>query len=348
MEALVPMKYYIAHTGGPSGIAEYSKNFYNYILKDFGYKSVEPTEILSSGWKRDDEFFIETGAGQYDEIDVLMELLAVGMKNISVTMHDPPFLRFPLYPSRNGIIDKILKGFQVYTPLFSGKKILQSLKNIYVLSDTAKRRLEIDLGLRKVHKIPLILDPSSIVQQDTMHGRDMAFFGFIGKKKGIEYALEMHREVVVHHPEIVLRVLGKAVGKAGERYYNTLRKKFQYNVEWLGFVPHDKIDELFKKTRVSILPFQEYGYMYPTSASILTSMMKGAVVMTTDVNTTSDIIKHGINGLFMSGNLKKDSILVRQVVEDDELYRNLRSASLKQCTENHSPSVVKTIFKKTL
>jgi glycosyltransferase involved in cell wall biosynthesis len=305
-------KYYVCYTNSRSGISRYSEDFYRLILEPLLYEHIQPSvinQIFLEKLSKDTCFHLELGAGQFAERDVLMKLIKCGFVNINVTVHDPPFITFPFYRFKSPILNRLSRGFDWYLNAFGGtKRALAKCNTIFVLSQKGKHIVESRYGLTNIQYIPHIVDPGKVAR-DPLDGStsDVLFFGFIGPKKGLDYALRLHAEIQKDLPGIRLHVIGEAIGSKATKYFEFLKNKYDSNVIYHGFVNESDLDGIFNQVAHVFLPFQEYGYICPVSGSVLYALRRGRVVWTNSVNAIGELVISEQNGMFFSSNLEVDS-----------------------------------------
>src|SRR5882672_3166454 len=177
-----PKYYYISHLQGSSGICKYSQDFYRLVLKDMGYIFMDSAQdiihILSTISSKD-HVHIELGIFQEKEQEILFTMLRANYRNVSVTLHDPPLLKYPLYTFKNRFLHNVSKFYDVYINRFRWEKpFLQKIKAVYVLSRKGRQVLEDKYGTRNVHYLPHVVDPAEIVREERGNN-NFIFFGFI-------------------------------------------------------------------------------------------------------------------------------------------------------------------------
>ena len=333
---------------GNSGIAKYSRDFYRLILKDKGYVFIDsannPSAVLSMVSSRD-HVHIELGIFQKNEIEILFRMLRSNYKNVAVTLHDAPLIKYPYHEFKNSFLNNLSKFYDIYVNGFgSVSPYVKKIKLIYVLSkrglEAVKRKYKVD----NIHYLPHVVDPDEIVVKEKISNHNFLYFGFIGRNKGLEYSLRLHQEMLSVYPEIMFYVVGKPLGKE-KQFYDSLRDKYKKNVVYLGFIPEDQLQEIFDQTTFALLPFRKYKFFWPFSGSILYSMKKGKIVLTKNVNTVPEIIKNGKTGFYLSGKLRNDREIMTRIIEDAPLLYSVKDEGYKYLLQNHSVDIVKQMIK---
>lgn len=332
---------------GSSGICKYSKDFYDNVLKDQGYIFMDSAESLIdilSAISSKDHIHIELGIFQEKEIEILFTMLKANYRNISVTLHDPPLLRFPYYRFSNPFLNKIAKFYDIYINHFrASRPWLNKIKYIYVLSLAGQQLLREKYKIAHAHYLPHIVDPKEI-EKGRVTNRNFIFFGFIGRNKGIEYALRLHQQLLVEQPGSHFYIIGEALGREKE-FFAYLQAKYQKNVHYFGYVEEGALQEVFRQAGCALLLFRDYKFFQPFSGSILYSLKLGKITFTNKVNAIPEIIKSGKTGFFLTGNLKKDLVMIKEVFQDPALLESMQKEIQNYLLSHHSPAEVRKHLK---
>jgi glycosyltransferase involved in cell wall biosynthesis len=329
-------KFHICNTASRSGIASYAEDFFRIILGPGGFERLSP-ESVSREWmatlSEDSVFHVETGAGQFAERDVLIELVEQGFKNIDVTIHDPPWITFPFYRSSYPLISQVSKAFDWYfNTAGSIGRLLRRCRTVFVLSRRGKDLLEARHGLSNVCHIPFVIDPNSIwVTPPERECKHILYFGFVGPNKGLDYALALHDEVRRYRPGIKMFVIGEAMNPKALNYFESLKTKYRRGVSYLGFVPRSDLDAIFSSVAHVFLPFREYKYYCPCSASLLAALSRGRIVWTNPVNAVDEIVQDRINGRYLTGDTSKDAAEFLAMTDRPEDVRRVSLGALATC-----------------
>lgn len=327
------MKYYICEIRSKSGIAHYAEDFYRCVMEKKGYILISPTIVTPhflDGCGGETKFFIELGARQYAEKKALLLIQKKGFLNVGVTLHDPPFLTFPFFAFKCRLLNKISRGFDWYFNTFGvARSVLRKCEVIYVLSRCGEKLLLSRHGGLNVKYMPHLIPPDKIYPEPlTGAEKNIMFFGFIGKGKGLDYALELHFEIMKHYPDVKLHVVGEAVDYSGTEYLNDLRRRYKDNVYYHGYVSEDRLDELFVNVAHVFLPFYEYKYVSPVSGSVINSLRRGRIVWTNPVNSVAELVRDGENGVFFSNNFDDNLCLFNELYKRPELMTAISRQAL--------------------
>lgn len=323
--------FHICETNSNSGIARYARDFHDLVLGPLGYELISPSKITSE-WiaqqPADTRWHFQLGAMQFEERKALTRLCKNSERLVDATLHDPPFLTFPYFPFSSPLLMNLSRGFDWYLRSFGlQKRALQRLNKVFVL--TGKGRIAIEqVRVNGVHQIPHIVSPDSIWQAVKTSGNNIVYFGFIGRAKGLDYALMLHERILQLMPEVKMHVVGKATGPSERAFLQSLKQRFHRHVTYHGFVAEDVLDELFSDARHVFLPFQPYSYFYPASGSVINGLKRGRIVWSTPVNSVSELIKDGVNGLFLTGNIETDCAKFLDISSDTTICERISNEAL--------------------
>jgi glycosyltransferase involved in cell wall biosynthesis len=339
-------KYYISSKAGLSGICSYSRDFYELVLKEKNYVYVDSIETLTTILTKitsQDHVHIEIGIFQKKEIEILLAMLDANYKNVSVTLHDPPLLKYPFYEFNNSFINKISKFYDIYVNRFGSSRVyLNKIKTIYVLSYKGLEAVKSKYRIKHVYFLPHIIDEKD-VKRSNVNNNNIIYLGFIGRNKGIEYSLQLHRHLLIQYPEIKFYIIGKALGKE-KQFYDSLKEKYRQNVIYLGYVPDEKLVEIFDKVTFSFMLFKNYRFFTPFSGSILYLLKKGKILFTNNVNAVPEVIKNGINGFYLSGDLTKDAETVSYIFDNKHMLNEVKNEVYNYLMLNHTANTVSKKF----
>jgi glycosyltransferase involved in cell wall biosynthesis len=339
--------YYLSSRNGISGISKYSSDFYNLVLKERGYVFIDSGDSISSiltAIASRDHVHIEIGIFQKKEIELLFLMLKANYRHVSVTLHDAPLIKYPFYEFKNSLLNKLSKFYDLF-----GKQrttlntYVEKIESIYVLSrkgaDLVKKRYHV----QQVYYLPHIIDTTEI-ENNQIQNKNFIYFGFIGRKKGLEYSLQLHEQILTRHPDIHFYVVGMPLGKE-KIFYDYLKRRYKKNVHYVGYVHEQLVGEIFNQATFAIIPFKNYRFFYPFSGSILYSLKKGKIVLTNKVNAIPEIIENGERGFYLSGNLKKDVAAITGIFDNTCLLEKIRNNVYEYLLTNHSSGEVKKQFK---
>lgn len=344
-------KYYIANFESTSGISHYSKIFYERVLSKLGYIHINSQlKDCLKNIEYNDIIHLEIGVKTFNEIEILNNLITKNVKNISVTLHDPPFIDYPYFKSSIKVVNIFFKIVHVYLKNFGLNRFqYKSIKKIFVLSNSAKEILQNKYKLDNIYTIPFIIEPINKnkfinVENFSSYSQNFIFFGFIDKRKGLHYALNIHSNLLSKYPNSLFYIIGKPAGKKSEKYLNTLKKNYTKNTTFLNYLEKNELEKIFEKAKNVILPFKEYKLITPTSGSIINSLCLGKIVFSTNVNAVSELIIDGYNGFILTGNIEEDCKKIQKVIENDYLQKDVLKNSFDFLNNKHSAENVIKLF----
>lgn len=326
-------KYYICETASRSGIARYAEDFYEGVLKEKGYILVSPASISAdflNACPRETRFFVELGSSQYAEKKALLLIQKMRFPRVSVTLHDPPFVNFPFLEVEGRWLNKLSRAVDWYFNTFGmTRAVLEKCETVYVLSRRGRQLLDRRFGGLNVQCIPHIILPDEVYRNPLSGEKNIMSFGFVGKGKGLDYALRFHSLIARRFPNVEMHVVGDAVDASGRLYLESLKQRFKDNVHYHGYVPEERLDELFSGVAHVFLPFNEYKYICPTSGSVVNALRRGRIVWTNPVNSVPELVQDGTNGVFFRKSHEQNLRVFEQFMENPRLVAELSQRILK-------------------
>ncbi len=154
-------------------------------------------------------------------------------------------------------------------------------------------------------------------------GRIALFVGARPERKGLPYLLEAMK--YVRNCRLVVAGL-KA--QDGLKFKNAARKLgIEEKVEFLGFVPHEKLKFLYAASDIFVLP----TFFDPCAVSTLEAMASGCVPVDSVFNGSAELIENGVNGFKVREprNAKEIAGYINLLTEDKNLFRKLQRNAIK-------------------
>jgi glycosyltransferase involved in cell wall biosynthesis len=176
-----------------------------------------------------------------------------------------------------------------------------------------------------IHKLPWYYDAPSPPEQQFVKLRDGITLGYIGRispEKGVHLLFEAISAV---HSNMPIRLL--IAGALDNQYAKALYKRYPnrfggHSIEWLGWLPHDKIGLFFSRIDMLVIPslWPENGPL-----TVLESFYHRCPVIGTDVpSLLRDLIHDGVNGfLFPYGNAQALGQVVQRIAAAPEIIPQL-------------------------
>ncbi|MBC8034705.1 MAG: glycosyltransferase family 4 protein [Chitinophagaceae bacterium] len=340
-------RFYLSSKKGISGICKYSRDFYELVLKERGYVFIDSSDLSSdilSTISSRDHVHIEVGIFQRKEIEILFLMLKANYKNVTITMHDAPLLKYPFYTFKSPLLNGVSKFYEKYaSSMGAAIPYVKKIKAIYALTNKGVDAIKRKYGVDNVYYLPHIVNPAE-TKKSAANNSDFIYFGFIGRNKGIEYSLKLHQQLINKHPDSNFHVVGKPLGKEVQ-FYETLKERYRKNVHFYGYLEEDQLDEVFDRAMFAFIPFNNYRFFWPASGSILYSLKKGKIVITNNVNSISEIIENQRNGFMLSGDTRKDIKNISEIISDKPLLEKVKEDVYDYMMTKHSPEEVKKSFK---
>lgn len=216
---------------------------------------------------------------------IFMILLYTKFKKLKTKIifgvHDPGFLR--TVPQENIFIKKLLLKF--YLPIY--KAILFKVPNIHVLNNSDKKMLKKYGYKGNIYKIPnfLYYKKSDIKIRDNKSKFIVLFGGRLAiYHKGIDLLIEIINKVLDKNRNIRFRVFGS--GEDGQGLIKNLSKKYQENVEYLGFISNKNVERAYENSSLYIMTSRIETFSLVT----LEAQAHGLPVVAFDIKGPNDII----------------------------------------------------------
>jgi len=207
-------------------------------------------------------------------------------------------------------------------------------KGIVAVSEIIRKKYEKRVG-RKIKVIPpLIPFVETKISKDELriqygfNNDDMIILslGSIKKIKGSNILLEAFLNLGKKYiEENNLRLIFVGDGVMRDKLEKKIvENNFDQYVRFLGFVPHEKVPEMYKLADIYVIPSLFEG----KPISLLEAMFNGLAVIGTNVNGISSLIKHNENGfLFEMGDVDDLKNKISVLVDDNALANKLGSSA---------------------
>ena len=326
-----------------SGIASYAQVFFHHVLQARGFEHrsfATPKEFddFIAALDRLPAFHVEVGVGTRTEQAILWRLLKMNAA-VDITLHDPPYVAFPHYNFSSKPLNQLSKAAQLVLPqrLF-GRALLARVRRVYVLSRRGVQQVKELNPTVDVRHIPLV----TLVQPAAARAGPPAllYTGFIGPKKGLDYALALHAGLRAKHPELQMLVTGEPVDALTTTYLARLKERYADGVQYTGYLAKSELAELLSAGHVAILPTHDYRTVCPVSANIMQALAASCVVVTTDANANAELVEPGVNGEFLTFDEKRDTALLQRIIADASLRQQMIDAARERVACHHSPQAV--------
>ena len=152
----------------------------------------------------------------------------------------------------------------------------------------------------------------------------VTYIGKLEKWKGIDALMECFKILKERIKDVEFLVIGEG-SLAGKI------EKSDLPIIVKGYVPHDKMPEIYHKTSVFVSP----SYMEGSPTTCIESLACGVPVVATDVGDTGDIVVDGKTGFLVKpGDAVGMASKVVEIVEDESLRRRMGIEGRKHIEEN--------------
>lgn len=337
---------HIASFGGNSGISRYAVDFFELVLKPRGFVACSPADLDSlDSVSPTTRIHLEIGVNENETTALLYKLLSRRFDNLSITLHDPPFISWPYFKFKNKLLTNLSKTALLYFRNFGlGEKDIERISMVFVLSHQGLNATKIRYPKANALRLPFLAPSCSKPLTTSCFRPNLLFFGFVAKNKGIAYALQLHRELLNRHPEVELFVVGQPIDRAAESYLHSLKSEFSRNVHYMGYVPDSEIERIFSSASIAVMPFEPYRSIVPASASIMDAVRRGQVVCATPVNAVGEFIRHGETGFFLSHDICRDTDLLSELIKTPDRAALISQNAIQHLMDNHCAASVGHAF----
>jgi glycosyltransferase involved in cell wall biosynthesis len=154
--------------------------------------------------------------------------------------------------------------------------------------------------------------------QSDLEGQQIIIVGSLGQRKGTYDLLKVIPSVIRVFPEVSFLLVGDGDVKKIE---NMLEKSaFRNNTTVTGWLPHNKVHELYRSSCIFLLP----SYYEGMPMAILEAMSMGLPVISTDVNGIPDVVLDGETGILTQpGKIIDLSEAIIKLLSDPTLRKNM-------------------------
>lgn len=190
---------------------------------------------------------------------------------------------------RNSRVQTLICAFSTWVHRLSG--IYRNI-NYICLTDFNKSKL---CELKQIKESQIYVKPNFIVKKQKgyvpAHKREQQFvyFGRIDKLKGIGVLIEAWKLLGEESPKLVIC----GTGPLEEWCKSEIQKNQLKNVEYLGFVPNEKVIEIVAQSKAVILPTQWYEGFPMT---IVEAYSVGTPIIGSNIGNVDNLIQEGVTG----------------------------------------------------
>lgn len=202
--------------------------------------------------------------------------------------------------------------------------ILHNVDCFIVQSEFQKQKF-VDQGI-PANKIGILPGISPIIENYKHQGigEAVTFVGRVSEEKGINEFVDAARKLC-HIPF-------KVAGNIDSKYH--IPEKLPSNIEFLGFVGGEDLNDLYLRSRIIVVPSKWYEG-FPNV--IVRGMLLERPVVTTNIGAMQSIIDDGINGSLVSpGDAVQLSSAIDKLWHDKELCTKMGVAGRQKALELYS------------
>jgi len=151
------------------------------------------------------------------------------------------------------------------------------------------------------------------------------YFGYIIRRKGLEYLIDAFQEIQTRYPNYVLVLAGGELDYQRD-YAQSLREDvrrrgFADRILFTSFIAGDETERLFARCEFVVLP---YTYSISSSLPLSFAMQYGKPVIATNLGTLAEEVEDGVTGLLVPArNSAALSEAMQRLVADQSLLRRL-------------------------
>jgi len=221
------------------------------------------------------------------------------------------------------------------------KKTYQLADKIIAVSEDSKDILikKYKIKLEKITVIPNGVEANKFFPITNIEKipNSMLYIGRVDKRKGVDFLIKSMLRVVKSNPNSKLFIGGKGKDLNKLKKF-VIKNKLENNINFLGFISDDKINEWYNKVQCVIVPsiFEGFGI------TVIESMAAGTLVIGTNVDGIRTIIKNKINGYLVDyGNVGSLSETINYVLHNNCLDI-IKNAS-KDIEEKYNIDIVRKV-----
>ncbi len=219
----------------------------------------------------------------------------------------------------------------IYTDYLKRKKSLQVVDHFFSLSgfinDLLIKEGVSSQDITKVVNMPDI-DISDKKLDLPKDGVNVSYIGQLGKIKGVDLLIKAFDQIDTDANLVI-------VGDGPERQKLEELAKNNPNILFLGKVEHDLIHSVYEQSDVITVPSL---WPEPLSRVLLEAAYFGKPILATDVGGSSEVVKHGYNGLLVEPNIQDFSNKLKYILRSDmkrgKMGKNMRKFYKKKLSKD--------------
>jgi glycosyltransferase involved in cell wall biosynthesis len=212
---------------------------------------------------------------------------------------------------------------------FLFKKTLENADRIVVVNDETADLYAQFTSRSKIETIPYGVVCDRFKRGTPKDSVDMLAMGSLYKRKGYDVLIEAWSQVVSEFPDSTLHILGN--GPLGEYLEQRIAElNIDANVILHGFVEREKVVEMFSSVRAFVHPSRSEGFPHVR----LEAMASACPVIATNVTGTSEMIRHGTDGLVIpTGEIEPLAAAMTELLNNPEEAQRMGENALHRVRE---------------
>lgn len=205
-------------------------------------------------------------------------------------------------------------GFKLPLPIGSWYRkfklniLHRSRAPIWGIGSWAVERYRQEFGEARCYvNIPYFSDLSRFQRADESRGKPRSILTFLysgklNRRKGIDLTLKVAEKIFPRNPNFRLLLAGDGPLRP---YAESVAAKFSNQIDVLGFVPWDRLPEVYARAKVLLAPSRYDGW----NLAVPEGLAAGLPVVSTDqTGAALDLIRHGENGWIVRAGSHNDLI----------------------------------------
>lgn len=213
--------------------------------------------------------------------------------------------------------------------------------------NTGKYYDKIDLYIAECMYYKMLMEKSGFTQSPVIHMTNflpvrqeyhfnegysdyILYFGRFSREKGIHTLLKAH-----HHMNCKYKLRLVGAGPDQNELEEYVKKNVLSNVEFLGAIYGDEMEEIIEMAKVIVVPSEWYENC---PYALLQAIAKGKIVIASRIGGLPELIEDGKTGyLFEAGNAVELADRIETVMAmDQRCYENMSRLILKSAKEKHN------------
>ncbi|HCW76307.1 MAG TPA: hypothetical protein DHU63_07195 [Candidatus Marinimicrobia bacterium] len=219
------------------------------------------------------------------------------------TLHDDYFARHRWWPwyYRRDYVDWIQRWayYSIVTLLErkAFRKLTALTANSNATAQTISKRYHIAIDKITTIYLGLDLTPQPVdeeLERERLENPKLLFVGGNMQRKGLPLVLRALKQLLPSFPNLRLQILGKNQN-LGKMQHLAQKLEIQEHVDFLGWVPPDRVNDYFRRAAVFVMPSLMEGF----GLVFLEAMAAGLPVIGGNVGGTRELIEDGVNGFLV-------------------------------------------------